>query len=46
MFRYIVFSVLTAESIFFSNGCQSIPGSDEIQSVEVGGEYGRDNRNM
>ena len=42
MFRYIVFSVLIAELICTTNGCQS----DEIQSVEVGGEYGWDNRSM
>ena len=38
MFRCIVFSILIAELISTING--SVPGSDDLQSVEVGGEYG------
>ena len=38
MFRCIVFSILIAESISTTNG--SVPGYDDLQSVEVPGEYG------
>ena len=43
MFRYIVCSTLIAGLVSITSGCQSVSGSDDLQSDEVGGEYGINN---